>query len=200
LSAFPNLSTQYLLSDLGPRFALPLCLATLARRSNPPQVVQKAIKPMIASHCSHSYAPVCSDFVTHGCILHFLATKNLDFGAHLSACFGQDETSDLVLELLFLLVASSEWSQRILVRLAEAENAEPDVWARDDYRIAWLTVLYCANGRPTPWEWAFNRVVGGHASKVIPQLVARAEKDRLLGLPPKKSVVSTRKQTREKHA
>jgi hypothetical protein len=74
-----------------------------------------------------------------------------------------------------------------------AEQTEPDVWLRDDIRIAWLTVLYCANDRPTPWEWAFNAVVGGHPSKVIPELVARAEKHRVMGLPPKKSVVSDRK-------
>jgi hypothetical protein len=126
------------------------------------------------------YTPICSDFVTNGCILRYLSTKNLDSAAHLSAPFGQD-TSDLILELLFLLVSG-----------AEAESAEPDVWARDDYRISWLTVLYCANGRPTPWAWAFNRVIGGHASKVIPQLVARARAHVAMELPPKKAASSVR--------
>jgi hypothetical protein len=137
------------------------------------------------------FAPICSDFVTNGCILRYLSTKNLDSAAHLSAPFGQD-TSDLILELLFLLVSGAALSERILVRLAEAESAELDVWARDDYRISWLAVLYCANGRPTPWEWAFNRVVGGHASKVIPQLVARAREHVAMELPPKKAASSVR--------
>jgi hypothetical protein len=131
----------------------------------------------------------CSDFVTSGCILRYLSQKNLSFGAHLTAESSQPPC-DLLLELIFLLVSGHALSERVLARLADAERSEPDVWLRDDIRIAWLTVLYCANGKPTPWEWAFNRVVGGQPSKVIPQLVERARKHAMLGLPPKKKSVS----------
>jgi hypothetical protein len=101
-------------------------------------------------------------------------------------------TGEILFELLLLKVDSSNaQSARILSYLASAEQDEEDVWLRDDIRIAWITVLYAANERPTPWEWAFNRVVGGHPSKVIPILVERRQKHAELALPPRKPVTET---------
>jgi hypothetical protein len=90
----------------------------------------------------------------------------------------------LLLELLLVLVSEDRHTFAILDYLASAELAEEDVWLRDDIRIAWITVLYASQGRPNPWLWAFNRVVGGHPDKVIPQLVARRQKHEEMGLPP----------------
>lgn len=128
----------------------------------------------------------CSDFVTDTCVLSHLLNSNVVSAIRLGQGDPEQEKA-VLLELLFLLVFGRSKSERILAYLAVAEQGEPDVWLRDDYRIAWLTVLYSANGRPSPWDWAFNRVVGGHPAKVIPQLVARAREHVVLGLPPKKS-------------
>lgn len=101
------------------------------------------------------------------------------------------QTAEILFELLLLKVDRSKaQSERILSYLASAEQDEEDVWLRDDIRIAWITVLYAANDRPTPWEWAFNRVIGGHPSKVIPILVERRQKHAELALPPRKPVVN----------
>lgn len=145
------------------------------------------------------FHPPCTDFVTHGCVLQFLASKNLELAATFTGRAQQD-VPVLLLELLFLLVSGNSFSQRVLVRLAQAESTEPDVWLRDDIRIAWITVLNCANHKPTPWEWAFNTVIGGHPSKVIPQLVERVRKHAemdLAALPPKRPSVSADKQSTE---
>jgi hypothetical protein len=150
-------------------------------RSNLPKYQQKATTAMAAS----PYVS-CSDFVKDSCLLTFLAEKSIASASR----FPGISPEIVLLELVLFLVHGREESEGILVYLASAEEREPDVWLKDDYRIAWLTVLYCANGRPTPWEWAFNQVVGGNPSKVIPQLVERARQHAVLGLPPKKSVVS----------
>lgn len=159
-------------------------------RPNQP-LYQKDPRAMLRNFCPPQ-EPVCPDFVKDGCVLRYLASKNLssalDFPSRPNS--GPNH-SELLLELLLLLVSGSSFSERVLVRLAAAEQAEPDVWMRDDLRIAWLTVLYCANNRPTPWDWAFNRVIGGHPSRVISQLVARLDKHAAIGLPPKKSAAST---------
>jgi hypothetical protein len=135
----------------------------------------------------------CSDFVTDGCVLSYLLNSNIVSAVRL-ARGRRDEEKALLLELLLLLVSGQSKSERVLAYLAGAEQAEPDVWLRDDIRISWLTVLYAANARPTPWVWAFNQVVGGHPSKVIPALVARAAKHVAMELAPKKSAASIRKQ------
>lgn len=182
------LLSHYLLSDTEALATLPAVQPF--HRPNQP-LYQKDPRKMLP-HSSPVQGPVCSDFVTDGCVLGYLASKNLssalDFPSRPNS--GPNH-SELLLELLLLLVSGSSFSERVLVRLAAAEQAEPDVWLRDDLRIAWLAVLYSANNRPTPWDWAFNRVIGGHPSKVIPQLVARLDKHAAMGLPPKKSAAST---------
>jgi hypothetical protein len=176
-------------SDLGPiRISILLSSpsATLPR-PNQLKKQQKATTAMVAPSSPLS----CSEFVKDGCLLTFLSK-----GSVASASRFPGIPPELVLlELLLLLVNGRLESEGILVYLAAAEDREPDVWLKDDYRIAWLTVLYSANGRATPWEWAFNQVIGGHPSKVIPQLVARDRKHLALELPPKKSVSSVAAKT-----
>jgi hypothetical protein len=70
----------------------------------------------------------------------------------------------------------NQQSERILAYLAGAETREPLVWFKDDIRISWLTVLHCAEGVADPWRFAFWKYLGSIPEKVIPQLVARAEK------------------------
>ena len=79
-------------------------------------------------------------------------------------------------ELLLIFVFAPRQTQNILAYLSRAEWKEPDVWLKDDYRIAWLTVLHCAEGISQPWEYAFWRYLGRHPDKLIPELVARAER------------------------
>jgi hypothetical protein len=74
-------------------------------------------------------------------------------------------------------------SVRVLARLSEAESREPDAWLRDDYRIAWLTVLHCADGISDPWRFAFWKYLGRTPEKLIPLFLERAEKHRLMNVP-----------------
>lgn len=74
-------------------------------------------------------------------------------------------------------------SEHVLSYLADAESREPLVWLRDDIRIAWLTVLACAEGKADPWRYAFWMYLGAVPEKIIPQLVARAEAHRLMEVP-----------------
>jgi hypothetical protein len=88
---------------------------------------------------------------------------------------------------------SVKLSERVLYRLAQAESRESDVWLRDDYRIAWLTVLYASEERTWglddegesfgPWEFAFVSYLGKSHKKLIPYFVARSERHRLLDVP-----------------
>lgn len=79
------------------------------------------------------------------------------------------------LELLTPLVGQP-FSERVMARLAQAEAREVEAHLADDYRIAWLTVLHCAEGIAQPWEFAFWRYLGQHPKKLIPFFVERAEK------------------------
>ncbi len=66
--------------------------------------------------------------------------------------------------------------RRVLSRLATAETEEPDVWLRDDLRIARLTVLYAATGEAvlcSPHVLASYAVLGLHPEKVWPAIQAR---------------------------
>lgn len=47
-----------------------------------------------------------------------------------------------------------ELTERVLVRLEQAEKKESDPWHRDDIRIAWITVLWSRDGVP---EWSWHR-------------------------------------------
>lgn len=102
-----------------------------------------------------------------------------------------------------------KFSGRILARLVEAEWLAVDPWVRDDYRIAYLTVLYAARKYPQPHVEATYRVLGIHPDKVWPALIERRKT--LLGpwyesfqekvledLPPKKPVDSVRLEVRER--
>jgi hypothetical protein len=63
--------------------------------------------------------------------------------------------------------------ERILHYLECAEAREPDVWLRDDYRIAWLTILYAARGRPQPFVLATYQVLGIHPDRLLAAIEAR---------------------------
>lgn len=64
-------------------------------------------------------------------------------------------------------------SDRVLARLVEAESKEIDPWARDDIRIARLTVSLAQQGRPDPFITATYQALGIHPDKVWPAIVAR---------------------------
>ena len=108
-------------------------------------------------------------------------------------------------------------SARILTRLEEREQLEPDPWLRDDLRIAWHTVALAAKGEPTPHVIATCSYLGLHPDNVF-QAITERRKSKLgsyyerlydehgnwrggdLEVPPKKpaqsaSVYKTRRQT-----
>lgn len=89
----------------------------------------------------------------------------------------------LTRELLLLMLRGQRQSENILAYLAVAEGREVDPWLRDDIRIAWLTVLHCAQGLSSPWEYAFWRYLGKHPDKLIPLFVERERKHRAMGVP-----------------
>ncbi len=51
-------------------------------------------------------------------------------------------------------------SRRILARLSGMERREVEVWMREDYHLAWLTVLYAARGHADPSGFAFWMMYG----------------------------------------
>jgi hypothetical protein len=67
---------------------------------------------------------------------------------------------------------------RVLARLSEAEWKAP-LGARDDIRVAWITVLKADEGHPTPFAQAFFQYFGASPEKLIPFLAARADLDRM---------------------
>lgn len=88
-------------------------------------------------------------------------------------------------------------TDRILEYLVWAEANEPDVWLRDDYRIAWITLLRASRGESIPHVTATYAVLGLHPNKVWPAILAHRKA--LLGTeiwgtssPPKKPVESVR--------
>jgi hypothetical protein len=64
---------------------------------------------------------------------------------------------------------------RILLRLEQAELCEQKPHFRDDYRIAWITVLKAWRGEPEPHVQATYRVLGVHPNRVWDSLVARRQ-------------------------
>lgn len=70
---------------------------------------------------------------------------------------------------------TSNWSERIIVRLLWAESREPDAWYRDDYRIARVAVGLARRGSVDPLTEASYRVLGLHPDRVWPAIVARRE-------------------------
>jgi len=71
--------------------------------------------------------------------------------------------------------AALERIEPILLYLAKAELKETDPWAADNYRVAWKTILYAAQGNPDPWNYAFSSYYGKNLQKA---LAAWAERDR----------------------
>lgn len=148
---------------------------------------------------SGRFVPACSDFVSDGCVLAYLHRTLIDsarsFAARQDRSTPPLDLSALLLELCLLLVSGNRTTERILLRLAEQEKAEPDVWLRDDIRIAWITVLYAARGYSEPQVAATYQVLGLHPSKVFQAMLDRDQA--LLGpkqaIPPKKSPHSVSK-------
>jgi hypothetical protein len=92
---------------------------------------------------------------------------------------------------------AASFLRRILARLEYAEAHESNPHLQDDYRIAWITVLYAARGEPQPQVAATYAVLGLHPDKVWPAIVARrkamlgADYDKFFAEhPPKKPVKS----------
>ena len=91
-------------------------------------------------------------------------------------------------------------TSRVLRYLERAEHHEPEVEARDSYRLAWLLLLYSSRGLPEPFVQAHYRVFGIHPGKLQAELEARRRSqlgplyDLVMGhaLPPKKPSVSVR--------
>jgi len=64
-------------------------------------------------------------------------------------------------------------AERVLARLEQSENREPNPWLRDDIRIAWIATLYASQGNSQPFIDASYRVLGLHPDKVWPAICAR---------------------------
>jgi hypothetical protein len=73
---------------------------------------------------------------------------------------------------------SDPFVARVLARLSEAEWKAP-LAARDDIRVAWITVLKADEGHPTPFAQAFFQYFGASPEKLIPFFAARADLDRI---------------------
>lgn len=78
------------------------------------------------------------------------------------------------------LEMSRELTERVLVRLEQAEKKEIDPWYRDDIRIAWITARWSQHGIPvwslhgdaTPHVAATYQVLHCHPEQVWPHIVA----------------------------
>jgi hypothetical protein len=82
---------------------------------------------------------------------------------------------EILRELVSMLDSGRAESWAVLAYLAESECKEPDVWLRDDIRVAWLCALYASHGVENPWGYAFWWYYG----KTYPKaLLAWAERDR----------------------
>lgn len=65
------------------------------------------------------------------------------------------------------------WSERVLIRLVDAESRESDAWFRDDYRVARVTVGLARRGSPIPHIEAAYNVLGCHPDEVWSRIEAR---------------------------
>jgi hypothetical protein len=90
-------------------------------------------------------------------------------------------------------------TEHVLAHLERAELKECDPWLRDDLRIAWITVLYAAQGNPQAHIDASYNVLGIHPDKVWPAIEAR--RAALLGKPHprKKPAASITLRNRKEH-
>ena len=62
--------------------------------------------------------------------------------------------------------------ERILDRLADAERHESNPHFRDDYRIAWITVLKASRDELSPYFWATYAVLKTSPEMVWPMIEA----------------------------
>jgi hypothetical protein len=62
---------------------------------------------------------------------------------------------------------------RVLARLIQSEAHEPDVWLRDDYRQAFITLDLALKGNTMPFVVASYQMYGLHPDKVWPARIAR---------------------------
>lgn len=72
-------------------------------------------------------------------------------------------------------------ADRIMARLFHAEAREPDVWFRDDYRQAFITVSLAAKGNTMPFVVASYQMYGVHPDKLWDAICQRRKA--LLGAP-----------------
>lgn len=92
-------------------------------------------------------------------------------------------------------------TDRVLVRLVDAESKETDALYRDDIRISRLTMGLARKGSPIPHIEATYYVLGCHPCEVWPRIVARrhavlgAEYEAFFGadVSPRKPVASERR-------
>lgn len=69
--------------------------------------------------------------------------------------------------LLFVLLDRQTKTDSVLTYLALAEDQEPDIWLRDDIRVAWLSVLYAGREYRDPWGFAFWWYFGKTHAKAL---------------------------------
>lgn len=62
-------------------------------------------------------------------------------------------------------------ARRVLFRLERAEEGESNPHFRDDFRIAWITVLYAARGYLCPHVSAWYAVLGCHPDQVWSKII-----------------------------
>lgn len=93
------------------------------------------------------------------------------------------------------------WSSRIAEYLFAARDSAIDPWAKDDYHVSAVAVMYAAQGYQKSWNRAFLEYYGTHFHKALVYWLERDAKRDLLGpgltnesliLPPKKPVQSVR--------
>jgi hypothetical protein len=68
---------------------------------------------------------------------------------------------------------SASFTDRVLARLIQSEAHEADIWLRDDYRQAFITVSLAAQGSPIPFVEASYRMYGLHPDRLYPAILAR---------------------------
>ena len=64
-------------------------------------------------------------------------------------------------------------TERVLARLIQSEAHEPDVWLRDDYRQAFITLSLAAQNSPIPFVEASYIMYGLHPEKLYASILAR---------------------------
>jgi hypothetical protein len=113
---------------------------------------------------------LCSDFVNFTPPLSSLPPGELR-----SRAFALRRLNPKALALQWLLNPEKDkkFPERVLARLIQSEAHEPDVWLRDDYRQAFITLTLALKGNTMPFVVASYEMYGLHPDKVFPAIVAR---------------------------